>query len=74
MKNVRLIEVHTENVLPIEEGSILKYIAAEYDIVKQNYGSVFQVIGNPADEYDNTEVEYTFSTDKAPYKTHIKVI
>lgn len=69
-----LFEFYLKDRLPVAEGSILKYLASNYDKDNQLVGHVFQLVGGPIHQEDNTEVTYTFSTKTDPYKTYIKVI
>lgn len=71
---MHIIKFHSENVLSAEEGSILKYIACEYDKDRMNYGHVFQVIGDPVTGDNASITHYSFPNEKEGYKTYIKVI
>lgn len=71
---MHLIHFYSKNSIPVEEGSILKYLASEYKIDEQIYGHALQVIGDPVTGDNAGITHYNFSTIGEEYKTHIKIV
>lgn len=70
---MHIVRFNSEDVISIEEGSILKYITVEYDKDLRRYIHVFQVIGDPV-EGDNAGVSHYTFKEGEPFVTHIKIV
>lgn len=72
---MHVVYFETKEKIPhLQEGSILKYIAQEYRMNKQDHRHVFQVIGDPVTTDNAQLTHWIFPTEEAPTISHIKVI
>lgn len=72
---MRLLQFELDHKkLPLKEGSIIKYVGADFNIESQKYSYLFQVIGEPVIEENADVTHYNFPNSGNTFSTHIKCV
>lgn len=61
-----LLYFKPEQFYPVPEGTILRYLAHDYDIRTQQWGVVMEVLGYPAKDTVIPQIQFVNSSDKIP--------